>query len=151
MPQLGQVAKLDSRNRNADRVGYQDGVTFFDTADVYPLGGTLERAGRTEEFVGTWLKGRRAQIVLATKFFGRMGDGPNDAGGSRKHIMQAVEASLRRLQTDYVDLYQMHAPDYETPLDETLRALDDLVRSGKVRYTAHGHKLRFCGVRPWLW
>jgi aryl-alcohol dehydrogenase-like predicted oxidoreductase len=110
------------------------GVTFFDTADVYPLGGGPERAGRTEEFVGTWLKGRREQIVLATKFNGRMGDGPNDAGGSRKHIMQAVEASLRRLQTDYIDLYQMHAPDYETPLDETLRALDDLVRSGKVRY-----------------
>jgi aryl-alcohol dehydrogenase-like predicted oxidoreductase len=113
---------------------FAHGVTFFDTADVYPLGGGLERAGRTEEFVGAWLKGRREQIVLATKFNGRMGDGPNDAGGSRKHILQAVEASLRRLQTDYVDLYQMHAPDYETPLDETLRALDDLVRSGKVRY-----------------
>lgn len=113
---------------------FEHGVTFFDTADVYPLGGGLERVGRTEEFVGTWLKGRREQIVLATKFFGRMGDGPNDAGGSRKHILQAVEASLRRLQTDYIDLYQMHAPDYETPLDETLRALDDLVRSGKVRY-----------------
>ena len=113
---------------------FEHGVTFFDTADVYPLGGGLERAGRTEEFVGTWLKGRREQIVLATKFNGRMGAGPNDAGGSRKHILQAVEASLRRLQTDYIDLYQMHAPDYETPLDETLRALDDLVRSGKVRY-----------------
>ena len=113
---------------------FEHGVTFFDTADVYPLGGGLARTGRTEEFVGTWLKGRREQIVLATKFNGRMGDGPNDAGGSRKHILQAVEASLRRLQTDYIDLYQMHAPDYETPLDETLRALDDLVRSGKVRY-----------------
>jgi aryl-alcohol dehydrogenase-like predicted oxidoreductase len=113
---------------------FEHGITFFDTADVYPLGGGLERVGRTEEFVGTWLKGRREQIVLATKFNGQMGDGPNDRGGSRKHIMQAVEASLRRLQTDYIDLYQMHAPDYETPLDETLRALDDLVHSGKVRY-----------------
>jgi len=113
---------------------FEHGVTFFDTADVYPLGGTLKSVGRTEEFVGTWLKGRREQIVLATKFNGQMGDGPNDRGGSRKHIMQAVEASLRRLQTDYIDLYQMHAPDYETPLDETLRALDDLVHSGKVRY-----------------
>ncbi|GER90478.1 oxidoreductase [Dictyobacter vulcani] len=112
----------------------EHGVTFFDTADAYPLGGTLETAGRTEEFIGGWLKGRREQIVLATKFFGKMGSGPNDQGGSRKHIFQAVEDSLRRLQTDYIDLYQMHFPDYETPIDETLRALDDLVHSGKVRY-----------------
>jgi len=90
--------------------------------------------GRTEEYIGNWLKGRREQIVLATKFFIPTGAGPNDGGGSRKHIFQAVEASLRRLQTDYVDLYQMHFPDFETPLDETLRALDDLVHSGKVRY-----------------
>jgi aryl-alcohol dehydrogenase-like predicted oxidoreductase len=110
------------------------GVTFFDTADAYPLGGTPESRGRTEEYIGSWLKGRREQIVLATKFFFPMGAGPNDRGGSRKHILQAVEASLRRLQTDYIDLYQMHFPDFETPLDETLRALDDLVQSGKVRY-----------------
>jgi aryl-alcohol dehydrogenase-like predicted oxidoreductase len=110
------------------------GVTFFDTADVYPIGGTQESKGRTEEYIGNWLKGRREQIVLATKFFGEMGAGPNDRGGSRKHIFQAVEASLRRLQTDYIDLYQMHFVDFETPLDETLRALDDLVHSGKVRY-----------------
>ncbi len=113
---------------------FEGGVNFFDTADGYPLGGTLERVGRTEEYIGTWLKGRREQIVLATKFFLPMGSGPNDRGGSRKHIFQAVEASLRRLQTDYIDLYQMHFPDAETPLDETLRALDDLVHSGKVRY-----------------
>jgi len=113
---------------------FEHGVTFFDTADVYPLGGALEIKGRTEEFVGNWLKGRREQIVLATKFAGEMGAGPNDRGGSRKHILQAVEASLRRLQTDYIDLYQMHSADFETPLDETLRALDDLVHSGKVRY-----------------
>lgn len=112
----------------------EHGVTFFDTADVYPLGHTPESAGRTEEYIGSWLKGRREQIVLATKFFGEMGAGPNDRGGSRKHIFQAVEASLRRLQTDYIDLYQMHSVDYETPLDETLLALDDLVHSGKVRY-----------------
>lgn len=110
------------------------GVTFFDTADVYPIGGSLESKGRTEEYVGGWLKGRREQIVLATKFFGEMGPGANERGGSRKHIMQAVEASLRRLQTDYIDLYQMHFVDPETPLEETLRALDDLVHSGKVRY-----------------
>jgi aryl-alcohol dehydrogenase-like predicted oxidoreductase len=110
------------------------GVTFFDTSDVYPIDHTLETAGRTEEYIGNWLKGRREQIVLATKFCGEMGTGPNDRGGSRKHIFQAVEASLRRLQTDYIDLYQIHFPDLETPLDETLRALDDLVHSGKVRY-----------------
>jgi 1-deoxyxylulose-5-phosphate synthase len=110
------------------------GVTFFDTADAYPLGGTLESMGRTEEYIGNWLKERREQIVLATKFFFPMGTGPNDRGGSRKHIFQAAHASLRRLQTDYLDLYQMHFPDGETPLDETLGALDDLVHSGKVRY-----------------
>jgi aryl-alcohol dehydrogenase-like predicted oxidoreductase len=113
---------------------FDAGVTFFDTADVYPLGASLETIGRTEEYVGRWLKGRREQIILATKFFGKMGQGPNEKGGSRKHITQAVEASLRRLQTDYIDLYQMHFPDAETPLDETLRALDDLVHSGKVLY-----------------
>lgn len=110
------------------------GVMFFDTADAYPIGASQESLGRTEEYIGSWLRGRRDQIVLATKFFLPMGDGPNDRGGSRKHILQAVEASLRRLQTDTIDLYQMHFPDFETPLDETLRALDDLVRSGKVRY-----------------
>jgi aryl-alcohol dehydrogenase-like predicted oxidoreductase len=113
---------------------FEHGVTFFDTADAYPLGASPENLGRTEEYVGNWLKGRREQIVLATKFFFPMGTGPNDRGGSRKHILQAVEASLRRLQTDYIDLYQMHFPDYETPLEETLGVLDDLVHSGKVRY-----------------
>jgi aryl-alcohol dehydrogenase-like predicted oxidoreductase len=113
---------------------FEQGVTFFDTADVYPLGGNLTTKGRTEEFVGRWLSGHREQIVLATKFNGEMGPGLNERGGSRKHILQAVEASLRRLQTDYIDLYQMHSVDADTPLDETLRALDDLVHSGKVRY-----------------
>lgn len=114
---------------------FEKGVTFFDTADAYPLGATPEMVGRTEEYVGSWLsKGKREQIVLATKFFGKMGAGPNQQGGSRKHIVQAVEASLRRLRTDYIDLYQMHSPDPETPIDETLRALDDLVHSGKVLY-----------------
>ncbi len=114
---------------------FDAGVTLFDTADAYPLGATLETVGRSEEYIGRWLKGRRDQVVLATKFFfGPVGGGPNDKGGSRKHIVQAVEGSLRRLQTDYIDLYQMHFPDHETPIDETLRALDDLVHSGKVLY-----------------
>ncbi len=110
------------------------GVDFFDTADVYPVGGGLDTVGRTEEIVGKWLKDRREQIVLATKCWGAMGRRSNEKGLSRKHICTAIEESLRRLQTDYIDLYQVHAPDPETPLDETLRALDDVVRQGKVRY-----------------
>jgi aryl-alcohol dehydrogenase-like predicted oxidoreductase len=112
------------------------GVNFFDTADVYPLGAALGQEGRTEEIVGAWLaeRGARDRIVLATKCRGRMGPLPNDEGLSRKHVIAACEASLRRLQTDYIDLYQVHHPDPETPIDETLRALDDLVRDGKARY-----------------
>lgn len=110
------------------------GVDFFDTADVYPLGGDWSAKGRTEEIVGRWLAGKRDRVVLATKCFGQMGRGPRDRGNSRKHIMDAVEASLRRLGTDYIDLYQLHGYDQDTPIDETLSALDDLVRSGKVRY-----------------
>ncbi len=110
------------------------GVNFIDTADAYPVPLSPETVGRTEEIVGKWLKGRRADFVLATKLRHAMGSRPNDAGLSRKHIMEAVEASLRRLQTDYIDLYQVHAPDPDTPIDETLRALDDLVHSGKVLY-----------------
>jgi 1-deoxyxylulose-5-phosphate synthase len=112
----------------------EHGVDFFDTADGYPMGGTLETVGSTETIVGKWLKGRRDKIVLATKCWVPMGRGPNEGGLSRKHIFDAVEGSLRRLQTDYIDLYQAHAPDPETPLDETLRAFDDLTRQGKVRY-----------------
>jgi aryl-alcohol dehydrogenase-like predicted oxidoreductase len=113
---------------------FGEGVTFFDTADVYPLGGTGETVGRTEEIVGRWLQGRRSSVILATKCFGRSGPARWDQGNSRKHILDAVDASLRRLNTDYIDLYQLHGPDPETPIDETLRALEDVVRSGKVRY-----------------
>jgi aryl-alcohol dehydrogenase-like predicted oxidoreductase len=117
-------------------VADQAGVNFFDTANVYPLGGDLGMVGRTEEIIGRWLHERNARerIVLATKCRGAMGGGPNDSGLSRKHIISACEASLRRLQTDYIDLYQVHSPDPTTPIEETLRALDDLVHSGKVRY-----------------
>jgi aryl-alcohol dehydrogenase-like predicted oxidoreductase len=103
------------------------GCNFFDTANVYT-------EGRSEQIVGKWLKGRRESVVLATKVRGKVGEGPNDTGLSRKHIMRAVEDSLRRLQTDCIDLYQVHQWDADTPLEETLRALDDLVRQGKVRY-----------------
>ncbi len=112
------------------------GVDFFDSADVYPLGGGLERVGDTEAIIGRWLtaRGARSRIFLATKCRGPMGEGANEQGLSRFHIQRAVEASLRRLRTDVIDLYQTHAFDPEVPIDETLRALDDLVRAGKVRY-----------------
>jgi aryl-alcohol dehydrogenase-like predicted oxidoreductase len=110
------------------------GVCFLDTADAYPVPPTPETAGRTEEIVGKWLQGRRHRFVLATKCRIRVGHGLNDEGLSRRHILQAVEDSLRRLRTDHIDLYQAHAPDPDTPLEETLRAFDDLVRQGKVRY-----------------
>src|SRR6516225_5139434 len=110
------------------------GVTFLDTADVYPVPPTPETAGRTEEIIGKWLHGKRDRFVLATKCRMRVGQGPNDEGLSRKHILQAADNSLRRLRTDHIDLYQTHLPDPDTPLEETLRALDDLVRLGKVRY-----------------
>src|SRR5205085_7921998 len=93
-----------------------------------------ETAGETERIIGKWLQGKRDRFVLATKCRIRVGHGPNDEGLSRRHILKAVEDSLRRLGTDYLDLYQAHAPDPDTPLEETLRVFDDLVRAGKVRY-----------------
>ena len=110
------------------------GITFLDTADVYPLGGDAGTVGRTEEILGRWLRGRRERVVLATKCFGPTGPSPWDRGGSRKHVLDAIDASLRRLGTDYVDLYQLHGYDTATPLDETLGALDQVVRAGKARY-----------------
>ncbi len=110
------------------------GITFLDTADVYPLGGGLDTVGRTEEIIGRWIEKRRHEFIIATKCFGIMGARPWDRGNSRKHVLDAIEGSLRRLRTDYVDLYQLHHPDPETPIDETLQALDDVVRSGKARY-----------------
>lgn len=110
------------------------GVEFIDTADVYPVPPTPETAGRSEEILGAWLKGKRERFVVATKCRMRVGRGPNDEGLSRKHILKAAEDSLRRLGTDYIDLYQTHFPDPETPIDETLSALEQLVHDGKVRY-----------------
>lgn len=116
---------------------YEAGLNFIDTADIYSRWAPGNPGGVSEEIIGRWMKTAgipRDKLVIATKVRGRMGDGPNDEGLSRLHIMQAVEASLRRLQTDYLDLYQTHWPDEHTPIEETLRALDDLVRQGKVRY-----------------
>jgi aryl-alcohol dehydrogenase-like predicted oxidoreductase len=121
----------------------EGGITFFDTADVYPLGGGLATVGRTEEIVGDWLRGKRDKFVLATKCVGRTGPAPWEQGSSRKHILSALESSLRRLGTDYIDLYQLHAPDPGTPIDETLGALDDLVHSGKVRYVGCSNFLAY--------
>ena len=109
------------------------GINFLDTADSY--GGR----GKSEELMGRALKGRRHEVVLATKFASPMGEGPMTAGTSRKYIFQAVEDSLRRLETDYIDLYQVHRPDAKTPIEETMRALDDLVSSGKVRYLGNSN------------
>lgn len=103
------------------------GVNFIDTADIYT-------GGRSEETIGRAIKRRRSEAILATKVGSKTGDGPNDAGASRHRIVAGVEASLRRLNTDYIDLYQIHRFDPHTPFEETMRALDDLVRSGKVRY-----------------
>src|SRR5512135_1309529 len=105
------------------------GINFFDTADVYSSGGS-------EEIVGKALRdfAARDEVVIATKVHGEMGSGPNDHGLSRKHIMGAIDASLKRLGTDYIDLYQIHRWDYDTPIEETLEALNDVVRAGKARY-----------------
>jgi aryl-alcohol dehydrogenase (NADP+) len=119
------------------------GVTFVDTADAYPLGGGLETGGRTEEIIGRWMQGRREDVILATKCFAPLSARPWDMGSSRKHILDAVDASLRRLGTDYIDLYQLHFPDPGTPIDETLGALDDLVRTGKVRYVGCSNFLAY--------
>ena len=121
----GQADEKESR-RIVD-TAWDAGINFFDTANVYT-------EMLSERYLGEALKGRRDQAVIATKVRGSMGPGVNDGGLSRKHIMDAVDGSLTRLQTDYIDLYQVHSWDADTPLEETLRALDDLVRQGKVRY-----------------
>ncbi|WP_070107106.1 aldo/keto reductase [Burkholderia plantarii] len=112
------------------KAGIEAGINFFDTADVYSDGESEAMLGQSLRNLGI----PRKDVVLATKVYSRTGPGPNDVGASRGHIMDAVEASLTRLQTDHIDLYQIHATDTLTPIDETLRALDDLVRQGKVRY-----------------
>ena len=120
--------KVDQQGVDTIIAGALDlGINFIDTADVYTQ-------TRSEETLGNALKGRWQQVVLATKGFNKTGDGPNDRGASRYHLINAVEASLRRLQSDHIDLYQIHRWDDTTPIDESLRALDDLVRSGKIRY-----------------
>ncbi len=121
----GQTNEADSLYIMDD--AYDRGINLFDTADAYT-------AGESEHIVGKWLKNRRDKVLLATKVFSKMGDNPNDAGLSRYHIIAGAEASLRRLDTDHIDIYYMHAPDYRTSLDESLEAMTSLVKAGKIRY-----------------
>jgi aryl-alcohol dehydrogenase-like predicted oxidoreductase len=125
VPQLGKVDQKAADN--LVQMALDAGINFFDTADVYAK-------GASEEILGKSLGKRRKDIILATKVRARFGKGPNDVGMSRHHIIEGCEASLKRLETDYIDLYQIHSFDPHTPLEETMRALDDLVRQGKVRY-----------------
>lgn len=110
------------------------GVNFIDTANRYPSDASDERKGTSEQIIGKWLKGRRERFIVTTKAGGPMGPMPWDAGTSRKHLLSAIDASLKRLDTDYVDLFQLHRDDPTTPLDETLEALDTIVRTGRARY-----------------
>ena len=124
----------EESSRSIMDAAFEAGIDFFDTADVYPLGSGVELAGRTEEIIGRWMQGKRKSLVIATKAAGRVGTRAWDEGNSRKHLLDAIDASLKRLGTDHVDLYQLHWDDANTPLDESLEALDVIVRSGRARY-----------------
>ncbi len=127
----------------------EGGITFIDTADVYPLGGGLPTVGRTEEILGGWLRGKTRPLHCGHQVLRpHRARSRGSRETRRKHILDAVEASLRRLGTDYIDLYQLHGPDPGTPIDETLAALDDLVRSGKVRYVGCSNFLAYQVARP---
>lgn len=119
------------------------GITFIDTADAYPIGAPPSEIGRTEELLGEWLDGRRDRFIVASKCFFPSGPMPWDVGNSRQNVMRAVEDTLRRLRTDHLDLYQIHSWDRHTPIDETLQVMDDLVRSGKVRYVGCSNTLAY--------
>jgi len=139
---FGYQADATTSNEIMDTAA-EAGFTFFDTADVYPLGAPTKEFGRTEEVVGSWMSGKRDRFIIASKCFFPTGPMPWDSGNSRQNIMRSVEASLRRLQTDHIDLYQIHAWDPITPIDETLRAMHDLVTSGKVRYIGCSNTLAY--------
>jgi aryl-alcohol dehydrogenase-like predicted oxidoreductase len=130
---FGLQCEADVSHAILDRAA-EGGIDFLDSADVYPLGGGANTVGRTEEILGDWLVGKRQDYILATKCVGRTGRRAWDQGMSRKHILDAIDASLKRLKTDYVDLYQLHSYDPTTPIDEALEALDTIVRTGKARY-----------------
>jgi len=125
---FGKPADQTAAKRMVD-ISIDAGINFFDTANAY-------QHGRSEEMLGEALHGRRSKYVVATKVFARMGDAPDDRGLSKAAIFKAIDASLKRLRTDYVDLYYLHQPDYNVPIDESLEALDSLVTAGKVRFPA---------------
>ena len=125
---MGNGADQTEASRMVD-AAFDAGVNFFDTANAYVW-------GKSEAMLGVALKGKRNKAVVASKVFNPMGPGPNDSGGSRLHIKQEIEASLKRLQTDYIDIHYIHHVDHQTPIEETLRAFEDLVREGKILYTA---------------
>lgn len=126
----------EARSRVILDTAFDRGLIFLDTADAYPLGGSLETVGETERILGRWMRkrGHRDQLIIATKCFAPTRRGPNNWGLSRQHIMASIEASLARLGVDHVDLYQAHGFDPNTPIEETLRAFEDIVRMGKARY-----------------
>ena len=127
---FGKQTDEQEAHRMLDKAA-EAGITFIDTADIYPLGA---EAGGAEIITGRWLSNKRAGFILATKGGGKMGPAAWDAGSSRKHLLDAIDASLRRLNTDYVDLYQLHMDDPVTPIDEMVGAMDTIVRSGRARY-----------------
>lgn len=130
-------AQADTRaSEKIMSVAAERGVNFIDTANAYPLPPLPETMGRSEEIVGAWLKGKRERFVLATKGNNVIGPGPLERGNSRTHLMRALDDSLRRLRTDYVDIYYLHHADPQTPLEEAIEALDDMRTSGKIRYAA---------------
>ncbi len=141
---LGLRGQADERHaEQLVRAAFESGINLFDCANVYGLMDDRAYAGRSEEILGRALKSRRDDVVITSKVVSPVGPGPNDSGGSRYHIMREVERSLRRLDTDHIDVYLLHRLDAEAPLDEQLRALDDLVRQGKVLYTG------VCNFQAW--
>jgi 1-deoxyxylulose-5-phosphate synthase len=122
---------------------FDGGITFLDSASSYPMESGPEEAGRTEEIVGRWLAGKRHRLIVATKGGSRIGPAPWQGGASRKHLLDAVDGSLRRLGTDYVDLYQIHHDDPATPLEEMVAAMDTIVRSGRARYVGVSNFLAY--------
>jgi aryl-alcohol dehydrogenase-like predicted oxidoreductase len=143
---LGLGLRGQSDEREAERLilrAYEGGITLFDCANVYGLRDDRAYAGRSEEILGRALKGKREDVVITSKVVSKVGPGTNDRGASRYHVLREVERSLRRLDTDRIDVYLLHAFDTETPLEEQFRALDDLVRQGKVRYVG------VCNYQAW--
>lgn len=142
------VATFGKQTDEADSVAILDkaaeaGVNFIDSSDFYPMGASPDEMGRSEEILGRWLKGKRSRFIVGTKAGAPVGPSNWDQGGSRKHLLDAIDGSLKRLGTDHVDLYSLHLDDPATPLDESLEALDQIVRSGRARYVGVSNFLAY--------